>query len=101
MLLHTLDICAAVIVSASVLGYMGWELVRCHHGHELFDRYPDGRAALRCQNCLQLRPNILGTPPPSYHQTQTALARTAFDSGIEPTVFDLDFSEPQQEVVLQ
>lgn len=100
---------ATFVVGGSVLAFMAWSLVRCPHRHELFDRYPDGRPALRCQQCLQLRPNILGGAEPRYHSTQQALPQASLASGIERSVSDLDFpitdadlfdfSAPQPEVL--
>ncbi|HEY8054485.1 MAG TPA: hypothetical protein VIE13_01095 [Terriglobales bacterium] len=71
-------------------------LFPCRHAHELFDRYPDGRPALRCRDCFQLRPNILADVTPQYRLTQPhalphALHQVSFASGIDRAWSELDF----------
>ncbi len=83
----------ASLLAASTAGFYGWRLLQCDHPHEIFDRYPDGRPALRCARCLSLRPNILlGTP--HYHRTQEGgarrQARVVVTTGIERVWAELD-----------
>ncbi|HET9784338.1 MAG TPA: hypothetical protein VFP94_05180 [Terriglobales bacterium] len=67
-------------------------LFPCRHAHELFDRYPDGRPALRCRDCFQLRPNILADATPQYRLTQpVALPPLAHATGIQRAWGELDF----------
>jgi hypothetical protein len=83
----------ASLLTLSTAGLYGWRMLQCDHPHEIFDRFPDGRPALRCARCLSLRPNILlGTP--QYHRTQEGGARrqprTVTTTGIERVWAELD-----------
>lgn len=70
-------------------------LFPCRHAHELFDRFPDGRPALRCRDCFQLRPSILANPTPQYRLTQPvpapAHAAALATTGIARAWAELDF----------
>ncbi|MGH9475337.1 MAG: hypothetical protein ACRD1C_03280 [Terriglobales bacterium] len=90
-LLPALYDCVTFVGGGSVLAFMAWSVIRCPHRHELFDRYPDGRPALRCQQCLQLRPNILGDVTPRYRQTQQPLLHADVANGIKRTFGELDY----------
>ena len=53
---------------------------------------PDGRPALRCRDCFQLRPNILAAATPQYRLTQpVAQPEVAHASGIQRAWEELDF----------
>jgi hypothetical protein len=84
----------ASLLALSTVGMYGWRLLQCDHPHELFDRFPDGRPALRCARCQSLRPNILlGTP--QYHRTQDGgpirpLPWRGVTTGIERVWAELD-----------
>ncbi|MGH9393655.1 MAG: hypothetical protein ACRD1E_05750 [Terriglobales bacterium] len=54
--------CLALAIAAATL-------LPCRHPREMFDRFEDGRAALRCERCLRIRPNIL-VAEPQYKLTQ-------------------------------
>lgn len=69
------------LLTAAVLGII-WMQMQCQHGQEMFDRYPDGRPALRCSRCLRLRPNPLGVPRAAYHLTQPGGPIAASATGI-------------------
>jgi len=74
-----------LLVTAGVIAAAVWMvLFRCAHKREMFDRYPDGRAALRCQDCLRMRPNILVSAP-QYRRTQAGGPINRPETGIERT----------------
>jgi hypothetical protein len=64
-----LQFAIAGLMVITVAGLGGWRLLVCEHAHEIFDRYPDGRPALRCTRCLELRPNIM-MGEPQFRRTQ-------------------------------
>ncbi|MGH9519608.1 MAG: hypothetical protein ACRD2D_08150 [Terriglobales bacterium] len=77
-------------IPVAAMGLAAVPLLRCRHPHEIYDRYPDGRSALRCDHCLRLRPNILAAALPQYRRTQSGGAVGSPDSGIEKVWSDLD-----------
>ena len=78
------------LVGVPAMGAVIWTLTRCPHGSELYDRYPDGRPALRCMRCLRLRPNILMAAVPGYHLTQSGGPIARPETGIDRVWAELD-----------
>lgn len=76
-----LSINAGIALAAAALG-KAWLAMQCRHRQEMFDRYADGRPALRCSRCLRLRPNPLGVPRAAFHLTQPGGPITASANGI-------------------
>ncbi len=67
-------------------------LLRCRHPREMFDRYPDGRPALRCAECLRLRPNVMFSAAPQVRLTQVGgpVVSARQETGIERVWAELD-----------
>ncbi len=87
-----LQFAVASLLTLMAAGLFGWRLLVCEHPHELFDRYPDGRPALRCARCLSLRPNILLSTP-HFHRTQEGgpqMRMVPATTGIERVWAELD-----------
>ncbi|HEY7839056.1 MAG TPA: hypothetical protein VIC54_10705 [Terriglobales bacterium] len=80
---------AALLVSAGALLIVVGSLFHCRHNRELFDRYPNGRPALRCANCLRMRPNVLQTEP-HYRLTQPGGPIARPETGIHRIWAELD-----------
>lgn len=82
--------CLALAITAAAL-------IPCRHPREMFDRFEDGRPALRCERCLRIRPNIL-VATPQYRLTQPGgpitmvrtHARVSQTTGIERVWAELD-----------
>lgn len=79
-----------ILMPLAAMGAAAIPLLRCRHPRELFDRYPDGRPALRCERCLKMRPNILAEPMRQYRQTQAGGAIARPRTGIEKVLNELD-----------
>lgn len=86
--MNHLSLLITLSAAGAALAWPAASLLRCQHRHEIFDRYPDGRPALRCERCLRLRPNILAAEQPSYHRTQAAAPPPA--TGIARTWAEID-----------
>ena len=81
-----------VLVPGGLLAAAMLPLLRCRHPREMFDRFPDGRPALRCSECLHLRANVLFATAPQYHRTQEGgpVAPSRRETGIERVWAELD-----------
>ena len=80
---------AALLVSATALLIVVGSLFRCRHSRELYDRYPDGRPALRCARCLRMRSNVMQSEP-HYRLTQPGGPMARPYTGIDRIWAELD-----------
>lgn len=80
----------SMAIPVAAMGLAAVPLLRCRHPHEIFDRYPDGRSALRCDRCMHLRPNILAAAQPQFRRTQSGGPSSLPESGIDKVWSELD-----------